>query len=74
MDEKLDVADLVVHLSRRDSHGVITRLEGDLCWVQWCTPIGGKAIGPEELCERAMLEATTCPACGEPQCWCGVGR
>lgn len=70
----LEEADLVTHQLRPGSYGYIDKRLGDGRFeVQWCNDDGTKA-GQPELCEGTDLVATCCPICGEPQCWCGVGR
>ena len=73
--KSLEFADLVTHRNREGSIGVISRpVKGDSCWVQWTTPVGGLAIGPEELCDSSDLTLTVCPECQEYECCCGIGR
>lgn len=81
-----EVADLVMHASRPDSYGFVDRIEGETYYVRWLqlsgcipgTPVTPSSANREwaegEPHKREELVATECPGCGEPQCWCGVGR
>ena len=66
----LEVASLVVHKDRPGSYGFVNSVHP--LTVMWKDP-DGTYIGPE-TCKMDDIETTTCPGCGEGECWCGVGR
>lgn len=67
-------ADLVKHKTRPGSFGVVDKIiDSTHSLIIWCE-VAGPAIGDPEVCDNNDLEWTTCPGCGEQQCWCGIGR